>query len=286
MAQMKNKKIKTLFTLLTLVLLNSFLVSAQNTSVGPGKGWLILHGGSKKREWEAERRFASLAGGPNASIVVVLTPIDLEVLTPEFLQHYKQWWASEFGVSKVTFLDTRDRKEAETETFVAPLRQATGVWITGGHNNNLVDVYVGTRTEREIGAVAERGGVIAGSSAGAMIQGSFLISRSLTAKGGTSFANLDRQRLVGFGFLKEVMVYPHLGQRHAEKMMLEVLAHYPDLLGIGLDENTAIVVHEDQFEVIGEGRVGIFEGKNRAANKYLILTKGQKFDLRKRSALD
>lgn len=282
---MKDKKIQSLFTLLVLVLLNCLPVLAQTSAGGPDKGWLILHGGSMKQEWVAEHRFASLAGGPNASIVVVLTPVDLEILTPEFLKHYKQWWGTELGISNLTFLDTRDRKEAETETFVAPLRQATGVWIMG-HNNNLVDIYVGTRTQREIRAVAERGGVIGGSSAGAMIQGSFLISRSTTAKGGTTFENLDRERLIGFGFLQEVTVYPHLAQRHAEKMMLKILSHYPGLLGIGIDENTAIVVHENQFEVIGEGRVCVFAETNRGPQKYLVLTKGQKFDLLKRAQIE
>jgi cyanophycinase len=104
-------------------------------SIGPAKGWLILHGGGidLKHDYEHYHRFVDLAGGHDASIVVILTPVDLNVITNDFLTKYKQWWKSEFGLADVTFMDTRDRKEAESESFVAPLRKATGVYILGGH---------------------------------------------------------------------------------------------------------------------------------------------------------
>lgn len=258
--------------------------TAQITSVGPERGWLILHGGGidTKRDYGHYHRFAELAGGANASVVVILTPVDLDVLTPTFLTQYQQWWKSELGLTDVSFMDTRNRQEAETEAFVAPLRKATGVWIMGGHLTNLLNVYLGTRTEREIKAVAERGGVVAGTSAGAMIQGSFLVNLTKTPSDlrlSRSGMFLDAARMVGFGLLRGVAVYPHFFARHAEKDLVEVVARYPEILGIGIDENTAIVVHNDQLEVISDGRVGIFE---RDRKKYLTLTKGQKFDLRRR----
>ena len=80
-----------------------------------------------------------------------------------------------FGVKNVTVLHTRDRAEADTEVFVAPLKTARGVWFGGGRQWRLVDAYMGTRTQREIEAVLARGGVIGGSSAGATIQGSYLV---------------------------------------------------------------------------------------------------------------
>ena len=261
----------------------------QAARIGPEKGWLILHGGGvdTKRDYEHYHRFAELAGGVNASVVVILTPVDLDVLTPAFLTHYKQWWKSELGLADVSFMDTRNRQDAETEAFVAPLRKATGVWIMGGHLTNLLDVYLGTRTEREIKAVAERGGVVAGSSAGAMIQGSLLINLTKTPSDlrlTRSGMFLDPARMVGFGLLRGVAVYPHVNARHSGKDLLEVEARYPELLGIGLDENTAIVVHDDQFEVMGVGQVGVFQGKG-AKQKPLMLSRGQKFDLRRRIVL-
>ena len=284
---LKSVAMRILLCLSIAMLMMGNEASAQTTSVGPEKGWLILHGGGidTKREYGHYHRFAELAGGANASVVVILTPVDLEVLTPAFLTYYKQWWKSELGLADVSFMDTRNRQEAETEAFVAPLRKATGVWIMGGHLTYLLDFYLGTRTEREIKAVAERGGVIAGSSAGAMIQGSFLVNLTKTPSDtrlSRSGMFLDPARMVGFGLLGGVAVYPHFFARHAEKDLVEVIARYPEILGIGIDENAAIVVHNDQFEVIS-GRVGIFE---RARKKYLTLSKGQKFDLRRRVVIE
>ena len=260
-------------------------------TIGPEKGWLVLHGGGigVEKENGAIHRFVALAGGPNASIVVVLTSIDLNVITPDFLAKYKQWWADDLKVTNLVFMDTRDRHVADTEAFIAPLRNATGVWIDGGHLTNLLDSYLDTRTQREIEAVAVRGGVIGGSSAGAMIQGSFLINVTKTP-GGMRISRtgmyLDDSRLVGFGVLRNVTVYPHLSTRQAQKDVAEVIAHHPELLGIGIDEGTAIILHEDQFEVIGDGHVTIFFGDSKSGKKIVTLSPGQKFDLAKRVSIN
>jgi cyanophycinase len=289
---MKNTSLKLLissFLLIFLICPNSAARPTQATNVGPAKGWLILHGGSMKQEYQAYHRLADLVGGGDAPVVVILTPVDIEILTPDFLTYYKNWWKTELGLTNVTFMDTRKREEADTETFVAPLRTAKGVWIMGGHLSTLLTVYLGTRTEREIKAVVDRGGVLAGSSAGAMIQGSLLISLTKSPSQVHFSRNgmyLDPTRTTGFGLLRNVTVYPHMAQRHSERDVVELLERYPDLLGIGLDENTAAVVHNDQFEVIGEGRVVIFENKNGSAKKYRILTKGQKFDLKTRTIIN
>jgi cyanophycinase len=286
----RNKKLSWLFVLILPVVFQGAARWPQSVSVGPEKGWLILHGGgiNTKREFGCYHRFAELAGGANASVVVILTPVDLDVLTPEFLTQYKQWWKDELGLTNVSFMDTRDRREAESEAFVAPLRKATGVWIMGGHLSNLQNFYLGTRTEREIKAVAERGGVVAGTSAGAMIQGSFLVNLTKTPSDlrlTRSGMFLDPERIAGFGLLRGVAVYPHFFARHAEKDLLEVVARYPELLGIGIDENTAIVVHDNQFEVISDGKVGVFDSNGVAKKKYLTLSKGQRFDLIRRTVI-
>jgi len=286
----RKKKFSWLVVLILLFGSYGFAVSQPAPSVGPEKGWLIMHGGGidTKRDYAHYHRFAELAGGANASVVVILTPVDLDVLTPEFLTNYKQWWKSELGLTNVSFMDTRNRQEAESEAFVAPLRKATGAWIMGGHLSNLLKFYLGTRTEREIKAVAERGGVIAGTSAGAMIQGSFLINLTKTPSDLRFTRNgmfLDSAQMVGFGLLRGVAVYPHVDARHSEKDLMEVIARHPDLLGIGIDENTAIVLHDDQFEVMGEGRVSFFDSKSVAKRKYLTLSSGQRFDLRTHTAI-
>ena len=263
--------------------------SSPRATVGPANGWLVLGGGGIDRENEAGHKFAALAGGVNAKVVVVVTPIDLDVLTPDFFTKYRQVWETEYGVPNVTFMDTRDRLVADTEEFVAPLRKATGVWICGGHLTNLVNAYLNTKTAREIEAVAERGGVVGGASAGAMIQGSFLINVT-KSPGGMRISRtgmfLDPANLVGFGILKDTAVYPHLSARKAQKDVAEVIAHYPELLGIGIDERTAIIVHNDQFEVMGAGHVEVFDAKSPAGKKAISLFPGQRFDLKKRTVIN
>jgi cyanophycinase len=273
-----------------ILLADRTAVAQQPANIGPERGWLILHGGgiNRKQDFEHYHRFVALAGGANASIVVILTPIDLDVITNDFLTKYKEWWKTEFGLADITFMDTRNRQEAESDSFVTPLRKATGVYILGGHLTNLLDIYLGTRTEREIKAVVDRGGVLAGSSAGAMIQGSFLINLTKTPSDlrlSRSGMYVDPARAVGFGLLREIAVYPHVDARHSEKDLFEVIGHYPQLIGIGIDENTAMILHNDQFEVIGDGQVRIFDRDGVVKKKYVSLSKGQKFDLRKRAII-
>ena len=122
----------------------------------------------------AVRAFVALAGGPDAEIVLIPTATESEPDTAE-LERGKRAFAAEFGVSHVTVLHTRDRSVADTEAFAAPLKTARGVWFGGGRQWRLVDSYMGTRTQREIEGVLARGGVVGGSSAGATIQGSYLV---------------------------------------------------------------------------------------------------------------
>ncbi len=180
-----------------------------------------------------------------------------------------------------TVLHTRDRAVADTEAFVAPLRTATAVWIGGGRQWRLVDAYAGTRTEQALRGVLGRGGLIAGSSAGATIQGSFLVrgspsgNRDLMAPG----------HELGFGFLQNVAVDQHVITRHREADLATVVAAHPGLLGIGIDESTAIVVRQNTMTVIGRDVVLITDGAEHDGRPYYQLTRGARFDLASWSVL-
>ncbi|HEX5435361.1 MAG TPA: Type 1 glutamine amidotransferase-like domain-containing protein, partial [Candidatus Angelobacter sp.] len=139
-------------------------------TIGPARGWLMIHGGGAVTPDE-KKEFVSLAGGPDANFVFIPTASS----DPINLDHAAKRFSKMFGVKHVTVLHTRDRKVANTEKFVAPLRHASGVWFEGGRQWRLADAYLGTRVEREIKALLARGGVVGGSSAGATIQGSFLV---------------------------------------------------------------------------------------------------------------
>ena len=127
----------------------------------------------------------------------------------------------------------------------------------------------------------ERGGVIGGSSAGATIQGSYL------ARGDTETNTImmgDHEE--GMGFLKNAAIDQHLLKRNRQFDLIEIVQAHPELLGIGLDENTAIVVQGDRFEVIGQSYVAIYD-HNRALDsggKFYLLAPGDRYNLKTREA--
>jgi len=162
---------------------------------------------------------------------------------------------------------------------VGPLRRADGVWLGAGNAGRLAAAYLDTLTLRELWAVLDRGGVIGGESAGAIIQGSYTVRGRpdkplLMAKG--------HER--GFGFLKNVAVNPHLIAARREEQLIDVLDAHPELLGIGIDADAGIVVQGDSFEVIGESKVAIYDNRKHDGAWYYWLTPGDRFDLRARSA--
>jgi cyanophycinase len=272
---------------LTVLPLAGSLVAA--VSSGPPKGALVLDGSECKA---ARERFVSLAGGSDRNFVFIPTgssglkfedgfiyiPPESSV-RDEQTRKLEEEQARYLGVEQITVLHTRDRKEADSEAFAAPLRRAQGVWLGPGNAGRLAAAYLDTLTLRELWAVLDRGGVIGGESAGAIIQGSYLVRGRpdkplLMAKG--------HER--GFGFLKNVAVNPHLISAKREDQLVDVLDAHPKLLGIGIDSGTGIVVRGDEFEVIGESRVAIYENQKRDGAWYYWLSPGDRFDLRTRTA--
>ncbi len=133
----------------------------------------------------------------------------------------------------------------------------------------------------ELWALLERGGVIGGSSAGATIQGSYL------ARGDTETNEImmgDHE--VGLAFLKNVAIDQHLLRRNRQFDLLEITAARPELLGIGLDENTAIVVQGDEFEVIGQSYVAIYDNARQidSGGDFYFLSPGDRYNLATREA--
>lgn len=246
--------------------------------VGPARGSLVVVGGAL-RDPAIIRRFLELAGGAEAPIVVIPTAEGGESYDDSYAG-LRQFRAQ--GATRLTVLHTTDRGEADSEAFVRALREARGVWFSGGRQWRLADAYLGTRVEAELWRVLERGGVIGGTSAGASIQGSYLVrgdTRSNTVMMG------DHE--VGFGFLKNTAIDQHLLRRNRQFDLVEVLEARPELLGIGLDENTAIVVQGDELEVIGATFVAIYDrnGEWDPRRPFFLLGPGERLDLRSRKPI-
>ena len=140
------------------------------TYVGPENGHLVIVGGNLQSE-SIYQRIISLAGGPNASIVVVPTAGGEDTYDQNFTTAVA---FRKYGATNVTVLHTYDPAVADTDEFIAPLLSAKGIFFGGGRQWRLVDAYAGTKTEAAFQDVLDAGGVISGSSAGASIIGSFL----------------------------------------------------------------------------------------------------------------
>src|SRR5262249_2432020 len=135
-------------------------------------GSLVISGGGNTPE-AAFQRFFELAGGKNAHLVIIPTArYDADQADPnEVLADWKSR-----GPTSAVVLHTRSRQTADQADFFTPLRTATAVWFSGGSQDRIAAAYVGTATERELYAIARRGGVIGGTSAGAAIMSRLMIS--------------------------------------------------------------------------------------------------------------
>ena len=236
-------------------------------SHGPAKGYLIITGGATTDF----KRFNELAGGANARVVVIPTaaitkPAELEkagaVCGPK----------GHFAGMHCVVLHTTDRNVANSAEFVKPLQDATGVWLEGGRHWRLADAYLGTRTLKEMFNLLDRGGVIGGGSAGATIQGSYMVRASATPDDNRIMMAPGHE--IGFGFFTNVTIDQHVDVRHRENDLAPVMKAHPELLGLGIDQGTAITVHGDVMTVIGPKRVAVWDGKDHAGKGYYYLRTG------------
>lgn len=271
--------------LLSLSLCLSLSVKSQTT--GPENGHLIIAGGAL-RDTAVFNKFIELSGGKGkAHVVVIPTAGGYEVTEERKAGLIKQWQRR--GAEKVSILHTNDPKEADTEAFAKIIDEAGGVYFPGGRQWRLADSYLNTKVHNKINSLLARGGVVGGSSAGATIQGSYL------ARGDTKTNTVmmgDHEE--GMGFVKNIAIDQHTLARNRQYDMFEIIAVRPELLGISIDENTAMLVSGDSFEVIGKSYVLIYDGTHWDQNqgKYVpnkpeqerfhLLRKGRTYDMRLR----
>ena len=146
------------------------------------------------------------------------------------------------GVKHATFIHTKDRNKSNTdEEFMAPLKDATGIWFGGGRQWNMSDSYYGTKSHKLMKEVLKRGGVVGGSSAGASIQARYLARATPNENFDIMAPGYERG---GLGFISGVAIDQHFSQRKRQKDMTQLVNKYPQMLGIGIDEATAIIVQK------------------------------------------
>jgi cyanophycinase len=262
-------------------------VFAQSPEYGPSKGTLVIQGGGSDAGTGIFETFMKKAGGLGAHIVVVPTAggnrnLDGSVKVYKEEEVVAPW--KKRGVVNVHMLHTHDPKVADTEEFAKILRDANGVWFVGGRQWNIVDSYANTLTLREFHKVLERGGVIGGSSAGATIQGDYLVRGAVA--GSEIVMTPEPEHEHGFAFLRRVAIDQHINTRNRWDDIIPVIKKYPNLLGLGLSEGTAIVVTGDRFEVIGKWKVAVHDNTRVYQpweKPYYVLSAGDVYNMKTRT---
>jgi cyanophycinase len=258
---------------------------APETEYGPARGALVIAGGALK-DPAVFQKFIDLAGGQDANFIIVPTAGGNRTAKGD-LRVYKEesviapWVAR--GLKNVKVLHTHDRAVADTEDFVKDLRQANGVWFDGGRQWNIVDSYAGTLTYVEFHKVLERGGVIGGSSAGATIQGDYLVRGAVSGPDVVMAPEPEHQK--AFCFLRKSAIGQHINTRNRWDDLIPVIKKFPELLGIGLSEDTAIIVQGDRFEVMGKWKVAIHDNTRLTQpweKPYYVFSAGDVYNMKTR----
>jgi cyanophycinase len=244
-------------------------------------GTLVIVGGGGQPNG-LTKKFVDYAGGQGkANIVIFATASEKNPLPKRevLAEAYRK-----AGAKKATVLYAQKQAEVESKEFLDTLKEATGLWFDGGRQWRFVDCYENTKALPLMFDVLKRGGVIGGSSAGATIQGDYL------ARGGV-FNNFDiryegYER--GLGFLKGVAIDQHFTQRERQADMTKLMKVYPQYLGIGIDEATAIVVKKSTADVIGKGKVHFYDARRKlepGEPDYEALSAGGRYDLKERKII-
>ena len=278
---------------LFLVLLFTFTTATAGARIqdaapdyGPAKGTLVIVGGGSMDNTGIMEKFIELAGGPDKKFVIVPTAGGNKNQDGT-VRAYKEeeivaGWLKR-GIKNVHMLHTHDPKVADTEAFAKVLRDANAVWFNGGRQWNIVDSYAGTLTYKEFHKVLERGGVIGGSSAGATIQGEYLV------RGDTSGADVmmtaEPNHQWAFKFLRNTAIDQHINTRNRWDHLIPVIQKHPKFLGLGVSEATAIVVTLDRFEVIGAWKVAVHDNTRLYQpweKPYFVLSAGDVYNMKTR----
>ena len=259
-------------------------------------GTVIVIGGAedKVRDRLILGRFVALAGGRDAKIAVISTASSMG---PEAGQRYRSIF-TELGAERVMPLHAVTRTQANDEHIARQVRDATGVFLTGGNQLRLSSMIGGTRLADAIMTRFQAGSVVAGTSAGASAVSSHMIA--FGASGATPKHRMA-QIAAGLGLLPGVIVDQHFQQRNRLGRLLSLIAQNPSLLGLGVDEDTAGVVGPDHImEVIGRGSITVVDGARSETDAWEVhghkplmisgvvlhsLPAGYRFDLRRRERI-
>jgi cyanophycinase len=218
------------------------------------RGRLVAIGGAEDKEGDCLilKEFVRLAKGARARIVVMTVATDHpEEVGREYRSVFRR-----LGVDDTEMVDVSSREDAGAPEALEKIGQATGLYFTGGDQLHITALMGGTEMQRLIHERHAKGLVIGGTSAGA----SMMSNSMLLGGGGEENPRVEAVRIgPGMDLLVGAMIDTHFSQRGRHGRLLTAVAHYPQDLGLGIDENTALVVNKTEFEVIGEGAVTVID---------------------------
>lgn len=251
-------------------------VTVDAPSVSRGTLFLSGGGGVQSPTWE---RFIKAAGGKKAKFVTI--PSAGSIGAGSEPKSYGAGQLRDHGCRNVVVLHTSDALRADDDPeLLALLEDATGVWIDGGRTFRFMDAFQFTRAHELIRGTLERGGAVGGSSAGCQVLGDFLVRGDPRTNQTLAFEGYTK----GLGLLPGVVLDAHFLQRERHGPFSELVARHPQLLGIGVDADTTLIVHKSVAEVLGNECVSFYNA-NAPDTSPVILKKGQRYDLSKRRAL-
>jgi cyanophycinase len=238
--------------------------------------------------------FVRIAGGPEARIAIVPTASSIESAG----ERYKAIFLS-MGADQVDVVYIASREDANSDVPAEILEDATGIFLTGGNQMRLSVLMGGTRAAQVVRERHEEGAIVAGTSAGASILSSHMVA--FGASGGTPKQRMV-QMVAGFGLIPDLIIDQHFRQRDRIGRLLAMVAANPGLIGVGIDEDTAILTAPGgMLEVVGRNSVTIVDGSHMYSDIFQvkghggitisdarlhILTPGRRFDLKHRKLLD
>jgi cyanophycinase len=187
-------------------------------------------------------------------------------------------------VKNVTVLPAREQAEVDSAENLDAIKKATGVWFGGGRQWRFIDAYEGTKTAELLRDVLRRDGVIGGSSAGATIQGDYLARGSPFGPDVMMCEGYER----GLCFLPGVAIDQHFTARNRFADMTSLMKKYPQFLGIGLDEATAIVVQGHMAKIMGKGKAHFYDRHKKVEpdkSDFEAGVAGDRYDLKARKLI-
>ncbi|MBC7364263.1 MAG: cyanophycinase [Candidatus Aminicenantes bacterium] len=285
------------FVLALLLIFIAVSTSVIKAEAAP-KGYLFIIGGGNRPE-SMMQRFVDMASRVNSGRIVVLP---MASATPDetgrnLVEEFKNLGAKDVAYYNFT------RAEAEKYPNARLLAESGGIFFSGGVQTRITEAILDTPIHQMIKQLYEQGAVIGGTSAGAAVMSELMITGDERRKPeeGHEFETIESGNIVlnrGLGLIKTAIIDQHFATRKRHNRLISVIAGHPELVGVGIDESTAIIVSPDQtFLVIGEKNVIIYDPSKAKVNIrndraisirgmiMHVLLDGERYDLKKRRPL-